>query len=381
MKKVIAFLIIICTSFTSTGCWDSTETEKLGVVTLMGINLDGNNKIRVVVHETMGNKDSSEYTKSAFRVYQESAPTISEAVQKVSRSQHHRVYFAHIKVIILSEELVTSVGIMPIIDFCERNPEIRFTTKMLVSKRNQFDKIFNANIGAEADTGTILEEIIKNKKENAFFTVNDLKDFTELLNTSGSEAYTAGVSMLEGDSSKIKSNIFNINDTAVFKETKMVGWFKGDESRGILWVNGQVKGGIIKVPFENEEISLKILKVISKVHPVVNDGKMSINADIEVNSNIDESKANVDFMNEDVIKKVQELQSKKIRDEINEAFYKSKNFNSDIFGFGNYFSLKYPVLWKSMQDNWYAYYPEISLNVNVNSIIKNLGESYKPLNR
>ena len=164
MKKVIVLLIII--SFTFMGCWDSVETEELGVVRVLGIGINKNSDIRVVIQEiphekqTSGSGGSTGGGKSSFHLYSASGSTISEAIQNMSANEHHRLYFAHTKVIILDESLVSSKGIKPIIDFFERTPELRLSTWILISPMNQFDKILSKDVGIGIDTGSMLEETI-----------------------------------------------------------------------------------------------------------------------------------------------------------------------------------------------------------------------------
>lgn len=382
MKKIVSLLItIMC--FTLVGCWDSVEPEKLGVVTLLGVQVSKNNNIKVTIQEVSLKNQSSMNQPSAstpnrpFYVYSEEGSTISEAIQKISSSEHQKIYFAHTKVIILDEKLVESKGIQPVIDFCERTPEIRLRTRLLVSKNAQLDEVLNANTGLNIDTGSMLEETISNEKDISYLTVKDLNGFIELLTKSGSEAYTSGISIVTTKS----SNKLTIKDTAVFKNDKMIGWLKNEESRGLSFASGNVKGGLISIPFEDNILSLKILKVNSKIYPVINNGKMQINLNLDILSNIAENHSNSDFMNEDTIRKVQQLENEKIKNEITSAIDKSKSLNSDIFEFGSYFNMSYPKLWKNIKNNWNSYYPGLQVNINVNTTIKNIGKSYKTLEK
>jgi hypothetical protein len=84
--------------------------------------------------------------------YQNKLAGISEAVQMITASDFLRTYFAHTFAVILSEELVSSKGIAPsFIDHLERNVEIRRNTWLLISKRDQFDKIFSDGDSVEPD--------------------------------------------------------------------------------------------------------------------------------------------------------------------------------------------------------------------------------------
>lgn len=390
MRKVV-FLLTIIMSFTLAGCWDSVETEKLGVVTLFGVQLSDNNNIKVTVQEVSqknqtiggqpaGSQSSGSIPQSPFYVYSEEGFTISEAIQKISSQQHQKIYFGHTKVIILDEEMVRSKGIHSLIDFYERTPEMRLKTWLLISKSGQLDKILTTNTGLNADTGSILEETISNEKDNSYLTVKNLKDFIELITKSGSEAYTSGVSISHKNSAdKTSDNKFAIKDTAVFKNDNMIGWLNNEESRGLSFASGNLRGGFMTIPFEDDVLSLRILKVTSKAQPVIDNGKIQINLKLDVLSNISESHTKSNFMSEDIIKKIQQLQSNKIKNEITSALDKSKSLNCDIFEFGNYFNMVHNQFWKKIKNNWEVYYPSLRVNIDVNTTIKNIGNNYKTL--
>lgn len=392
MKKMIVLLIII--PFILMGCWDAVETENLGVVRLIGLGIGKNNDIRVIIQEsphdkqTSGSQGPGGGSKATFHLYDESGPTVTEAIQRMSANEHHRLHFAHINVIILDEALVSSKGITPVIDFCERNPQLRTSTWMLIAPMGQFDKIISTDVGIGIDSGTILEETINNKKNKSFLTICNIKDFVELVNKFGAEAYTSGVSIGSKNSSneafegnKANTQKFNIRDTAVFKGDKMVGWLTNEEYKGLAWVIGNVKGGIVSIPFEDSELSLRIAKMKSNIQPIIIDGKMQVNINIEILSDIIESQIKYSFMDEDTIKKVEHIQNEKVKKQIAAALEKSRSLGSDVLGFGSYFNMKYPNYLKDVQNNWYSYYSDVKVNINVNSVVKNIGNNYKNLNK
>lgn len=388
LKKLIFILVIL--SFTLSGCWDSIETENLGLVRVIGIGLDKTNNLRVLIQEVPHEKQSSSAEtsggggKAPFHIFAESGTTISQAIQKMSANEHHKLYFAHAKIIILDEELVRLKGINPIIDFFQRNEEIRPNSWLLIAPRGQLDKILSTDVGIGVDAGRILEETINNNKVNPYRTVNNLSEVIDMLYTPGSETYTAGV-ILDPRSSEVESNAgskpsdrrFIIQDTAVFKDEKMVGWLKDEEHKGVSWAKEHVKGGVVTIPFEEGVLSLRVDKVRSKLSPKISAGKMQIDINTEIAIDIEESQVNYNFTSEEIIEKVEQFNSEKVKREIGRAVEKSRNLNTDFLGIGNCFNIKYPKYWKSVQSNWYSYFPNVEVNINVSTKVRNIGNNYK----
>lgn len=392
MKKIIIYAVIL--SILLTGCWDMIEPESLGLVSLIGIDSE-DGQIKVVIHEMTQQKQSSASDNgtngggSQIKLHESTAPTISEAIEKILASDFRRTYFAHAAAVIVSEELASSIGINPIADYFERNPEIRHTMWLLVAKKGQFDRIFDISTHIEpgTDTGKIITGIIMNRP-TLFFTTNTLNDFLTLFWENGSEPYTSGLNVVEIPAGKekqdegTKSEELNkydlvIENTAVFKKDKLTGWLNNEESSGLRWVAGRIKGGELIVKFDNKDVALMVVRSSSSIKPSITDGKMAIDIHVNVTSDVTESQVNADYELEETINKLQELQAEEIKKQILAAYNKSKSLKSDVFGFGNYFFGKYPDYWKTEGASWYDHYGDIVVNIEVDSKVNHIGLNRK----
>ncbi|URZ18479.1 Ger(x)C family spore germination protein [Clostridium felsineum] len=379
MKKALLILIIIM-NFTLVGCWDSTETEKLGVVTLIGFQLTQNNNIKVTLQEVIsknqssGNSSSSTNGSPPFHVYCGEGSTIYDVLQKISASEYQKIYFAHTKAIIVDETLARKRGIADIVDFYQRTTELRPRTWLLISKSGELDKIITTDI-TSMDTGSLMEEIVNNRNQNSYMAINNMKDFMFQLNDSQDAAYTSGISMM----SEGKSNKFVLKDAAIFKNYKLIDWFNTKETRGLSLGTNNIKGGYISVPFNSGMLSLSILKTKLKVHPVINKNKIQMDLHLDVLSNISESSTKSSFIDENTIKKIQMAENTYIKNEILSSIETSQSINADVFNFGNYINEYYPRVWEKIEKDWYSFYPKLKINVSVDSKIQNIGKSYKSL--
>lgn len=396
MKKIILSIIIVL-SILLTGCWDMIEPEKMGLVTLIGID-SSDGEIKVLVHEMAQQKQSSSTQGSGdgstpTKLHEATAPTIAEAIQKISASDFRRLFFSHIRAVILSEELVSSEGLISIIDFFERNPEIRSTTWLLIAKEGQFDSIFSVGTSVETgtDTGKLIEGIITNRP-TLFFSTNSLSDFLSFYWETGSEPYTSGISLIKIPVSKAKQESgdksdeshkydLSIQDTAVFKKDKLVGWMDNEESTGLLWATDKIRWGELAIKLNGKNVVLRVEKASSNVKPMIIGEKIVMKIDIDVTSDIIESQTNINFEQIEVINKIQYSVAEKIKKQIIAAFEKSKKLNSDVFGYGNYFFGKYPEYWGQIEASWYDYYQDIELDIKVKSKVDHTGLSRKTRER
>ena len=143
----------------------------------------------------------------------------------------------------------------------------------------------NIDTGLNSDMGTALEETISNDRNVSYISAIQMKDIIDMFRKPGSEPFTSGVNI----SGKNFSNKISLEDTAVFKKDKLIGWLNSTESRGLLFVKGNVKGGIMTIYYNGDKLSLRILRNNSEIHPVINDGKIQINLTVNVTSNISET--------------------------------------------------------------------------------------------
>lgn len=394
MKKMIPLLLIACLFIT--GCWDITEPERLGVVMAVGLDLAEKDGIKLTCAEiniraVAGGGLTGGGNEPPFHVHSGTGATIFDAIRKLSMEAAYRLFFAHTQVIVLSEELARSRGVKPIFDFFERNEEFRRSTWLLVAKKGQLENVLAANMPIKTSKGQFLAGIIDYQNRHSYFAASRLGDFIEQFTEPGNEAYTAGVTITSvtppqtpasfGEGQLPKTADTLVLDTAVFKEDKMAGWFNSLESRGLLWVEGEARGGILTTTLDDKKLSLEILDASSEVKPEIKNGNILMNIKVKVNSNIGESLADLDFSKKEVIKKIEQLQAREIKKEIGMALKKSRELETDVFGFGRYLHAKYPEYWKQKEKDWYALYPEIEVNIEVDSTISRIGLITKPARR
>ena len=356
------------------------------MVTVLGINLTADNQYEVVAQDQTLTPGGQQIQKSnwTFDIHKSTGPSIDEAIQNNSRINPEKIYLSHTKAIIISEELASQQGIGPVVDFLSRNPEIRQKTLFLISKKGEFDKVFLPNAKLSIDSGKLIEKIVKNRSVNSMILESRLKDFLELYYDSYKTPYALGVgsiqtfmdnASIEQDYENVGANTYDIDvgGIAVFKRDKMVGWLTSDESRGFLWVKGKVEGGNIHVMYEGKRIDLKVLKTKSRIRPLVENRQMKIDVNIQVDTVIRTSYADIDFDAKSVTDKISQILNKQVAQEVREALNESKNLSTDCFGFGNCFFENYPNYWKQNESHWPDNYAQINIAIQVKSNIQNIG--------
>lgn len=139
--------------------------------------------------------------------------------------------------------------------------------------------------------------------------------------------------------------------SAVFKGDKLVGELDKAETRGLLWVIGEVKSGIIVVdsPGIKGKASIEIIEAKSKMTPELRDGKVCMKVEINAEGNLGEQMGVENLATPAAIAALEKKQAAVIEKEILAALKKARTLKTDIFGFGEAVHRKYPKEWQELE--------------------------------
>ncbi len=112
----------------------------------------------------------------------------------------------------------------------------------------------------------------------------------------------------------IEGNLIpRVAGAAIIRNDKLAGELDGEETKDLLFIRDEVKGGVL-VSHEDAglsaPISLEILRSRTKVKPVVETGKLKFKIDIQTTVGIDEVGGNENFPNEGAVIRLEDSASK-----------------------------------------------------------------------
>lgn len=382
--------IIIC-SVLITGCWDRRELNEIGIVVAIALDKDESGNIVMtsqVVRPGALKREGGGPPSLPIELVTAQGSTVAEAVKNISKQFDRIAFFAHTKVLVVSEE-VARQGLQPILDYQMRNNNTRNLVWLIVAKDSPAKEFVRTDYGIESVQATYLEDIIKNKGENSEVSTVDLLTYLKAM-TSGADP-VAGVMEIVRQSTiptKEKAEGFTkgikLVGTAVFKKDKLVGFLNHTETRGLNFVRGKIKKTIINIPSLKEEnglVAIAITKIKSRVIPTISEGKPSFVIDVHVDGDIAEQQDTADYFGD--LKTFAELElelQSAIENEINTTVNKTqKTFGSDILGFGTALAKTYPNEWEKEKDKWGDDFSTADYQVKVDVKLRNLGLILKPI--
>ena len=393
-KKLLASLTLLLL-FNLTGCWDLREVEQTGIVVGAGLDRGKDGSIVVIAQTVVpqppgvgGAATGGGGAQRTFHNWYSVGETMFDAVRNLTEKSPNALFWSHNKIYIISEKLAKE-GLIEVMDFIERDPEFKQSAWILIAREN-LGEIMNASNNMKQPPSQILEDIINIRDRNSKYAISTLGDFLQQLGSSDTQAYTAGVTFYRGlmeeqntvslpGQEPARAKELRVMETAVFKRDKLIGWLDHEESRGLLWLQGKVKQGILVLHMSNHRMAFEIFKSSSKLEPVIKDGQLIMKVNIKVYGNIGEMHPGTN-MDEKHLQETEAHIAKTVTKQVLAAVRRAQELNSDVLGFASAVHRAYPKLWQEeLSQQWSEIFPELEVEVAVEGHVRGTGLISNPL--
>lgn len=382
MKRFISIVLIIIFALSSTGCSRTKqEIDKLSVALAIGFDLTPEGKYvfsaQILSTESKPSTSVPKKSPSNVVVFTSSGNTPYDAINHISTTLGKNLFFGHSAYIIVGNRLAEN-GLSLILDATLRNSDTRPDSPLLLAKGNALD-IIKATTADEKIPASAIDNILKFQVSKGYIPKTSRLDFANSLASKTSAPILGLISLEKGGNS---DNTFVAAGTGVFKRDKLIGYLNKNETRGMQWIDGKIQSGnlIVQTP-DSGMITFDILKSKATVKPILKNDKITIKINIKEEANVVEMTEDIDVMKTpDKIKKLNELQNQAIKTEVLSALNAAqKKLKADVFHFGSKVHRQYPKFWKTAEGDWDNIFPNLNVEVNIDSSVKRPGIISKPI--
>ena len=161
MKKII-ILIVISLLFI-TGCYDNVELNKLSIIS--GIGIDYIDNEYVLTYEIYNDNKSENTGELISDTITGKGSTISEAFNNANLKTSKKDFFAHLKLVIISENLING-HFKEINDYLIRDTDIREEFYLVVSNGNSPEEILKHTSTKHPVASEYIVKLLNNEKYN-----------------------------------------------------------------------------------------------------------------------------------------------------------------------------------------------------------------------
>jgi len=358
----LLFIIVL------SGCWSKAELKDVSIVSGVGIDLAEKDQFEITT-QTITPAEVRKNKPGAVTVQSTTGFTIFEAARDLIIKTGKKQNWQHINAYIISEE-AAKAGVTPLVDFLTRDHEPRFRMNALVAKDKAKD-ILNLKSKTNAVPSIGIKTILQEERNLAKAPQVELHDFVQRMMAPHNDPYLPIIRKVKDD--------FEIFGSAVFKEDKMIGELTPRETRGMLRVLGEVKGGLQVVKFGEHKgktnyLSIEIKKSKASIQAKISQNTVKMIIEIEEMGFLGSMTRPVEELSDKEIREMEQAYADTIKKEVKHTVSKiQKEFNSNVFNFAGVINREDKMFWKEHHQEWETLHPSLDVLVRVKTHIPRNG--------
>lgn len=377
MKKIFLILIVLFLS----GC-NYRELDKIAITVGCGLEkVDDGYKITVQIADTQKQGNSNSSTSPVrFKNYTYTDRTIHEAARGILTKLPKKAYTKHMQILVIDEKIANN-GINEIIDFWFREVELRNDFYVFVSKDSTPIEV----LGVLTQIYPINSVGIRNLIENNFkylggTVLTTFDDLTSSYISKTKEIILPTVMVLGKDGNKkdnlessIPESLISLNETAYFRDNKLVGYLDKKQTIYYNLVKNALKTSIISYECDKDKfVTFEIIENKTDIDIVKN--KPEVNIKVQAKGNLTSIMCEYDISKNDGIKMIEKEGSLEIKKQIDSLFKLSKDNKTDIFSIRDIYYKHNNKYYKSIS-NYNDFFDNLKVNVDVKLNIFEKGNS------
>lgn len=335
----------------------------------------------------MGGTESKATSEKPFWISTVEGDTVFESFRKLGSISPRRPYLQHNRFLIFGEELLKDKGIMPVMDFFDRDAESRLASQVLVVKGATAKEFLQAEFeGTSMPSEAEQSIILYLESSRGTIPAITLREFQDRMGSEGIEPIAMGVEVipLKPDTSiigqlsheEVKSTA-QLGGTGVIKGNYLVGWLDELETRGLNWILGKIKSTLVVFPqpgFEDKLTTVEILRSTGKFKVEVQEGLIIASIQVDTIGNLGDVQEPVDLIKHpELWRQFEKGLETTIEHEIRQTVTKLQELGADAIGFGQDIFRQKPKDWAKIRKQWDELFPTVKVRVQVSASLRTSG--------
>ncbi|MEC5425652.1 Ger(x)C family spore germination protein [Virgibacillus sp. C22-A2] len=381
-SRGICLLLTLGLLMPLTSCWDRMEIEERGFAVGSAIDLvekldNGEYKIMlttqfVVPAGMSASTQSGGGNQEPFMNLSVSGESVFDISREMSKLASREAYYPHLKVIIISEEVVEEPDLFAsIMDVFLRDHEMRRSVKLSISKGEAKEVLY-----IKPDNEDLPAMYIKSVMENSYKTGGSIEpihigEVQEYLLSNRS--YVIPSVFVAGDNIKYEG-------VGVFqgKNNQMLEILNNDETKGLGFIIEKIKGGTIKVEVGGDLITIELADIKSNIKVEGKDKEnLKISVKMELEGKIAETFGNKSVLDRNYFTKIEEAAAKKVEELAQQTIEKVQGeLKVDVLGISDLLYQRHYDMWQTIEGDWDQganYFSQSTINVSADVKIEKPG--------
>jgi spore germination protein KC len=391
MRKRTKTALCLLSVLMLAGCTGARELGDLSVVIGMGLDASAECPEGVLLtaqivrpsemkggssEGSAGDQDGQPQPSRAYWNIRATGETVLDALRECTHETNNRLYLAHNQLIVVGKD-AAEAGIGRHLDAFLRHSEPRPSTVLIVSATRASDIL---DVQPELDKLPAMA-VTKLTKTQEFTSQSKAVNIIDYANAmlSKTTSLVIPIATVFEEESGAKTVRIHGSVGAVFKGDRMVGELSESEFRGYLWAGGGIRRTVLNIGYRGGRVGIDVVQAGSDTEVSLVNGKVLARVKVKQEGRISDNGTNVAVATERDFRDLEALESEYIRSEIMDTFNKARDMNTDIYGFGEMVSKKYPSEWEGMKDRWDEMFGSLQLEVSVESKLRSSGLVIYPI--
>lgn len=397
IRKMMVLSALLFAVILLSGCWDKKELTDIAFVAAFGVD-KGENGGYIGTFQIInpgnvagGLQGGSGQNYATVTVYEAYGNNLTEVSRRAANEISRVLFYSHANLVVIGEELAKEEGVAGFMDAFDRHDRFRDTAKVVIAKDTSANNLLKITTPIDKiPANKIIKTLQFSKQQWGEQWPVSIRELINVLVADGKEAilpsFRYSGSVQDGQSVKnlesmAPNAVLSADDMAIFKNDKLIGFFHEKEALGAAWIMNHIDESTIGINWgeKKEAISFQIIKENTKVAVRIQDGKPSVTIDITTKGELGEVGVPINIEDRQIREKITKKVENKIKQMVHSPIERTKELQTDVFGFGEKLYKEHPEAWKKIKNDWNdQYYPELDVNVTVNASITRTGLRTNP---
>jgi spore germination protein KC len=377
--RALTLLVIVLCSTVLSGCYDYMEVSDMNIVVALGIDEMEDGQVRVTaqmvnpasVPSAGGQESGGGATVQPFTIHEETAPSMEEAMERLSYHVPHKAYLAHNTLMVFGESYARH-GIDRVFDFVMRNRYFRPTQLWVVTQGRAHDVLTASTDPEPLNAFGIRDLIQQSRATTPLLDSEKFKVVNQYLDPSQTPVLV--LVNLRSDGKPM------ITGTALLRGGKLADTLDLEETQALAWLSGNTRQTIIRMPCPKHRgeggTTLRILRALTHVKPRFDGGVPHFIVGVDVRAEIDRlcPKQKLD---ESAWIQMEQMTEKDMRRQMHRLLVRLQSKQLDACQFGTRIFETDPKRWRQISDRWPSEFAQakVDLRVHVHLVRSGLNTS------
>lgn len=349
VNRVLSVSVCLLACSGLPGCWGALELDDMSIV--IGIALDrtedGMTKLTAEVVSSSqlqtGQGAAPVSSGRGYLLYTSTGDTVEDASFNFVNKSYRRLYYGHNSVVVFSKAYAEH-GIAAALDYFERNREFRKDHVLVVSSDTAAD-VLGTQVGQEKLPTRSIQALINHGMESSIVPeCTQLRIMNQSLTPSNT--FVVPVIGLQGGDMVLQGS-------AVFQGECLATIRTIDETRGLLWLLGDVHGEdlVLPCPHSPHGNAVRVLHASTRVRPSVEHGLLTFH--VQARGNVELQRVcTADVVSPLLLRKVEKATSDVVQSRMKETLTDLQRDRLDAVQFGTRLFRSQPALYRKYEQTW-----------------------------